>query len=279
MKRFWLFVNWKKEHAAETAAFVREWMLRHGAESVVITDELDPERIRESADCLITLGGDGTIIRASRRIAGSGIPIAGVNLGNLGYLTAVSSKTEIPELLDALLCDQYRVENRMMLKGMLGEGEGCLNQVEKPHLALNEIVLHRHTDAAAVEFRVLVNGAFLNEYKSDGIIISTPTGSTAYNLSAGGPIVDPSAKMKILTPICPHALNRSSIVLKAEDRLDILIPPGNDGEISVSFDGAVNLHVGPGGCVRITETECTTPLVLLPGGTFLTQLRNKMTTL
>ena len=85
--------------------------------------------------------------------------------------------------------------------------------------------------------------------------------------------------MKILTPICPHALNRSSIVLKAEDRLDILIPPGNDGEISVSFDGAVNLHVGPGGCVRIAETECTTPLVLLPGGTFLTQLRNKMTTL
>ena len=167
----------------------------------------------------------------------------------------------------------------MMLQGILGEGEECINRKEKPCLALNEIVLHRRIEAAPAGFRVLVNGAFLNEYKSDGIIISTPTGSTAYNLSAGGPIVDPSAKMKILTPICPHALNRNSIVLKAEDRLDVLIPPGNNGEISVSFDGTENFRVGPGGCVRVTETECTTPLILLPGGTFLTQLRNKLTTL
>ena len=279
MKRFWLFVNWNKEHAAETASFVREWLLRHGAESVMITDELDPGRIVENADCLITLGGDGTIIRASRRIAGSRVPIAGINLGHLGYLTAVSTKQEIPELLDALLCDHYRIEERMMLTGVLGEGKDCINRTEKPHLALNEIVLHRHTDATSVEFRVLVNGAFLNEYKADGIIISTPTGSTAYNLSAGGPIVDPSARMKILTPICPHAMNRNSIVLKAEDRLDILMPSGQKGEISVSFDGAVNLSLGSGGCVRVTEAESTTPLVRLPGGTFLTELRSKLTTL
>lgn len=279
MKRFWLFVNWNKEHAAGTASFVREWLLRHGAESVMITDELDPHHIVENADCLITLGGDGTIIRASRRIAGSCVPIAGINLGHLGYLTAVSTKQEIPELLDALLCDHYRIEKRMMLTGVLGEGKDCINQTEKPHLALNEIVLHRHTDATSVEFRVLVNGAFLNEYKADGIIISTPTGSTAYNLSAGGPIVDPSARMKILTPICPHAMNRNSIVLKAEDRLDILMPSGQKGEISVSFDGAVNLSLGSGGCVRVTEAESTTPLIRLPGGTFLTELRSKLTTL
>ena len=279
MKRFWLFVNWNKEHAAGTASFVREWLLRHGAESVMITDELDPHHIVEKADCLITLGGDGTIIRASRRIAGSCVPIAGINLGHLGYLTAVSTKQEIPELLDALLCDHYKIEERMMLTGVLGEGKDCINQTEKPHLALNEIVLHRHTDASSVEFRVLVNGAFLNEYKADGIIISTPTGSTAYNLSAGGPIVDPSARMKILTPICPHAMNRNSIVLKAEDRLDILMPSGQKGEISVSFDGAVNLSLGSGGCVRVTEAESTTPLIRLPGGTFLTELRSKLTTL
>ncbi len=279
MKRFLLYVNWQKEHAGEAAAFVREWMLRRGAESVLITDELDAESITDLAECLITLGGDGTIIRAARRIAGSGIPIAGINMGHLGYLTCVSTRDEVPDLLDALLCDNYKIEQRMMLKGFLGEGPDCENQTEKPHLALNEVVLQRQNGGAPAHFRVLVNGDFLNEYKADGIIISTPTGSTAYNLSAGGPIVDPSARMKILTPICPHALNRSSIVLKAEDRLDILIPGEDRARDYVSFDGAVTLSIGPGSCVRIVESEYTTPLIRLPGGTFLAQLRSKMTTL
>ena len=279
MKRFCLFVNWQKERAVQTAAFVRERLLRRGADSVFIMDDLDVEDLSDRTDCIITLGGDGTIIRAARRIAGSGIPIAGVNLGRMGYLTAVSSMNEIPELLDALLSGNYEIEDRMMLQGFMGEGEDCINQVEKPHFALNEIVLQRQNSATPADFRVLVNGVFLNEYKADGIIISTPTGSTGYNLSAGGPIVDPIARMMILTPVCPHALNRSSIVLRAQDRLDILVPEGAAGEKSVSFDGAVTLPIGAKSCVRIIQAAETTPLIRLRGGSFLAQLRNKMTSL
>ena len=255
MKRFCLFINKKKEKAEETAAFVREYLLSHSAETVMDSEDLFPEELY-GIDCVISLGGDGTIIRAARRIAGTGIPIIGINIGHLGYLTAVSDREEIPGMLNALLSGNYSID-----------------------LALNEVVLFRSPSGAASHFRVLVNGAFLNEYKADGIIISTPTGSTAYNLSAGGPIVDPAARMTILTPICAHALNRSSIVLRAEDTIEVVVSSDQEGIQSVSFDGAVTKELRAGSRVRVTGSDLRTPLIRLSGGTFFTQLRSKMTVL
>ena len=205
MKRFCLFINKKKEKAEETAAFVREYLLSHSAETVMDSEDLFPEELY-GIDCVISLGGDGTIIRAARRIAGTGIPIIGINIGHLGYLTAVSDREEIPGMLNALLSGNYSIEERMMLEGTIMHENPGMPAEPNSHLALNEVVLFRSPSGAASHFRVLVNGAFLNEYKADGIIISTPTGSTAYNLSAGGPIVDPAARMTILTPICMKAI-------------------------------------------------------------------------
>ncbi len=278
MKRFCLFLNMEKEQVTETAAFVREYLISRGAESVIASGDLFPEELY-GTECVISLGGDGTIIRAARRIAGSGIPIIGINLGHLGYLTAVSDRSEIPGMLDALLHGNYSIEERMMLEGTVMHEYSDMPLEAKPHLALNEVVLFRSASGAAAHFRVLVNGAFLNEYKADGIIISTPTGSTAYNLSAGGPIVDPAARMTILTPICAHALNRSSIVLRAEDTIEVVISEEQEGIQSVSFDGAVNIELRAGSRVRVTGSELRTPLIRLSGGTFFTQLRSKMTVL
>lgn len=278
MKRFWLFVNSGKERAASCAERVRAELLRSGAESVCISDVSACGAASERCDCVITLGGDGTMIRAARCIAGSGIPIAGINLGHMGYLTAVNSEEEIPELLRALLTDSFQVEERMMLSGTVEGARGGLPG-GGAQLALNEIVVSRSHSAGPVHFLAYVNGAFLNEYKADGIIISTPTGSTAYNLSAGGPIVDPVARMKILTPICPHALNRSSIVLRAEDSLEVAVPEWETGVQSVSFDGALQVELGPGSRVSVEEAEPTTSLIRLEGGTFLSQLREKMSAL
>ncbi len=291
MKRFWLFVNTEKPQAERVAKDIRAQLFAMGAYSVEITGSVLGEEIAGATDCVISLGGDGTIIRASHCIAGSGIPIVGVNLGHMGYLTAVSQENEIPGMLTALLGGDFKIEERMMLEGCIvpaGEKESVEGSplralpgeaAERRRLALNEIVVSRKTNAGPAHFRVSANGVFLNEYKADGIIISTPTGSTAYNLSAGGPIVDPVARMKILTPICPHALNRSSIVLKAEDRLDIEIPGEEGGVQSVSYDGAVVEELFAGNTVRVVESELTTRLIRLNGDTFLTQLRRKMSAL
>ena len=278
MKRFCLFINKKKEKAEETAAFVREYLLSHSAETVMESEDLFPEELY-GIDCVISLGGDGTIIRAARRIAGTGIPIIGINIGHLGYLTAVSDREEIPGMLNALLSGNYSIEERMMLEGTIMHENPGMPAEPNSHLALNEVVLFRSPSGAASHFRVLVNGAFLNEYKADGIIISTPTGSTAYNLSAGGPIVDPAARMTILTPICAHALNRSSIVLRAEDTIEVVVSSDQEGIQSVSFDGAVTKELRAGSRVRVTGSDLRTPLIRLSGGTFFTQLRSKMTVL
>ncbi|MBO6107704.1 MAG: NAD(+)/NADH kinase [Stomatobaculum sp.] len=278
MKRFCLFINKKKEKAEETAAFVREYLLSHSAETVMDSEDLFPEELY-GIDCVISLGGDGTIIRAARRIAGTGIPIIGINIGHLGYLTAVSDREEIPGMLNALLSGNYSIEERMMLEGTIMHENPGMPAEPNSHLALNEVVLFRSPSGAASHFRVLVNGAFLNEYKADGIIISTPTGSTAYNLSAGGPIVDPAARMTILTPICAHALNRSSIVLRAEDTIEVVVSSDQEGIQSVSFDGAVTKELRAGSRVRVTGSDLRTPLIRLSGGTFFTQLRSKMTVL
>ena len=278
MKRFCLFLNMKKERVAEMAEYVREYLYSHSAESVMVSEDLFPEELA-GTECVISLGGDGTIIRAARRIAGSGIPIIGINMGHLGYLTAVSSREEIPGMLDALLGGNYSIEERMMLEGTVMHADPSMPSELRSHLALNEVVLSRQPSGAAAHFHVLVNGAFLNEYKADGIIISTPTGSTAYNLSAGGPIVDPATRMTILTPICAHALNRSSIVLRAEDTVEVVVSEEQEGIHSVCFDGAVTIDLRAGSRVRVTGSELRTPLIRLRGGTFFTQLRSKMTVL
>jgi len=278
MKRFCLFVNPEKPDAADTAEFVRSLLLKRGAEKVSVTEQL-PAEDGFCPDCVITFGGDGTMIRAARQLAGSRIPIAGVNMGHLGYLTTVSGEEEISRLLGALMDNRYEIEERMMLSGTVIRKDTGDSGAAVREIALNEAVVSRKTSAGPVLFRVLVNGAFLNEYKADGIIISTPTGSTAYNLSAGGPIVEPAARMTVLTPICPHTLYRSSIVLKAEDVVEVLIPETETGIQQVDFDGAGSHELLPGDCVRIAESELTTPLIRLRGGTFFAQLRSKMSAL
>ena len=227
---------------------------------------------------MLTLGGDGTLIRAARGLAGSGVPLVGINLGHLGYLTVASNDEEIPGVLEKLIADDYVIEERMMLNGRV-----IRNGHESPRdhewLALNEIVVSRKTSAGPVHFRIYVNGAFLNEYKADGIIISTPTGSTAYNLSAGGPIIDPAARMTVLTPICPHSLYRASIVLRAEDVLEVWIPEEERGIQSADFDGAATEELLGGDLVRISESQQTTPVVRIGGESFFAQLRSKMAAL
>lgn len=226
--------------------------------------------IPERFDCAVVIGGDGTLIEAARALHGRNIPILGINMGTLGYLAEVEVG-HIEEALDSLLSGKYEVEDRMMLEGSLGNS---LRDV-----SLNDIVVARSASLRLIHFRLYVNGELLNSYEADGVIISTPTGSTAYNLSAGGPIVEPTAEMIVITPICSHALNTSSIVLSAEDELIIEIGEGKNNtteEACIAFDGSDTIAMVTGEKVIIRRSGAAAKIIKLSKVSFLETLRRKM---
>lgn len=233
------------------------------------TSEIPPE-----TECILVLGGDGTLIEAARDTSGLNIPLLGINLGSLGFLAEVE-KAGVTEALTRLLSDSYQIESRMMLTGWISRGG---RRVECSH-ALNDIVITRSGSLQIIHFHIYVNGQFLNEYSADGVILSTPTGSTGYNMSAGGPIVEPSAKLIVITPICPHTLNARSIVLSAEDEIVIEMAEGKKDapfRAEVNFDGG---HASPltlGDKVIVTRSERTTDIIKLSQASFLEVLHKKM---
>ncbi len=234
----------------------------------------DTAWVPQDTECVITLGGDGTLIRAARDLSGRRIPLIGINMGHLGYLTQVGCQNtgEVRQMLEDLIADQFQLEKRMMLAGTVSRD----GKAWKEDLALNEILISRREMPKILDLQISVNGQPLCRYKADGMIIATPTGSTAYNLSAGGPIVAPSARMMILTPICPHDLNGRSIVLPAEDSVEIRIMGKDDEGQAVVFDGgtAAALKVGDVLTARRSETE--TVMIKLREVSFVDNLRSKM---
>lgn len=226
------------------------------------------------ADCIIVLGGDGTVLQAARLTKMLRVPIIGVNLGTLGYMTEV----EVPNLeesLERLIAGDYVQESRMMLGGRATFADGRREE----GWALNDIVISRSGPLQIIKFNIYVNGQFLNDYSADGVIVTTPTGSTGYNLSAGGPLVEPGARLIVLTPICPHSLNQRSIVLSPEDVIEIQIPArGESGNqnVEANFDGSHVIPLGTGDRLRIVRSEETTEFLKLGQGSFLDVLHRKM---
>lgn len=226
--------------------------------------------IPEELDCAVVIGGDGSLIEVARALYGRKIPILGINMGTLGYLAEVEVG-HIEEALNKLLSGEYTVEERMMLEGVFDTG---IRDV-----SLNDIVVARNNSLRLIHFNLYVNGELLNSYEADGVIISTPTGSTAYNLSAGGPIVEPTASMIVITPICSHALNTSSVVLSAEDELVIEIGEGKHDtveEACVAFDGADTVSMVTGDRLAICRAEASAGIIKLSRVSFLETLRRKM---
>lgn len=237
MKRFFLIANLAKEFVPETRAYIRECLEKRGAECRFLTlaqqnkygKHTPSELVPEDTECVITIGGDGTLIQAARDLAGRNIPLLGVNRGHLGFLNQISSQDEIEEVLVSLIENHYELERRMMIRGtVFHQGKPVFQDI-----ALNEIAVTSRVPLRVLRYQVSVNDEYLNHYSADGVLVATPTGSTAYNLSAGGPVMAPAGQMMALTPVCPHSLNARSIVLASEDRIRIGV--SNSGR--VSFDG------------------------------------------
>lgn len=229
--------------------------------------------VPQDTDCVIVLGGDGTLIRTAREIMETKIPIMGVNLGTLGYLTDVEVK-DIENYLKELFKGNYHIEERMRLFATVRH-----NDFIQEDNALNEICLTRAGSLKVLSFHLYVNGEYLYTYHADGMIFATPTGSTAYNLSAGGPIVEPGAKMMVLTPICPHSLNTRSIVISDEDQITIEIPDNGMGqaqEAEINFDGRRICRVKTGDVIQISKSTKTTKLIKFGHTSFLETVHKKM---
>ena len=228
------------------------------------------ESVPDQIDCAIVIGGDGSLIEVARTLWEKDVPILGINMGTLGYLTEVEVN-HIEEDLNQMLAGDYVIEERMMLKGTLEDGT--------QDVALNDIVVSRKGELRIIHFKLFVNGELLNSYEADGVIISTPTGSTAYNLSAGGPVVEPTASLIVITPICSHALNTRSIVLSSEDEIMIEIGEGRNGsreEVYVTFDGADRMIMETGAKIMVRRADARTKILKLNKVSFLETLRRKM---
>lgn len=280
MKHFFLIGNLSKEGTCEAAQEIALYLKEHGAFCSGSLRSRHPGRtgmgytdarqVPPETECVITLGGDGTLIQAARDLVERQLPLIGINLGNLGYLTQIGRGESVIPMLDALLTDNYRLEKRMMLEGCITGAKG-----ERKGFALNDIVLTGAEGMQVLKFQASVNGSFLNEYLADGMIVATPTGSTAYNLSAGGPIVNPCAELMVMTPVCSHALNSSSIVLTQDDEVSFEMTEDMRRQM-VAFDGDEIMEFGFGDVLTIRKSASYTTLIQLKNISFLENLSNKM---
>lgn len=286
MKHFLIYTNKNKDHNLDTTEFIRQYLEQKMQKvSLVVKDADWKEKSKEDAldipadvDCIIVLGGDGTVLQVVRETAQYHIPIIGVNLGTLGYMTEIEPEN-LEEALERLIAGDYKQESRMMLTGKIHECGQRDADKNVEGWALNDIVISRRGSLQIVKFNIFVNGRFLSSYHADGMIVSTPTGSTGYNLSAGGPIIEPKARLIMLTPICPHSLNRTSIVFSPEDVIEIEIPEGREGRmqtVDANFDGTHTMQMTTGDKIRIVQSDKIAQFIQLKQESFLKVLHRKL---
>jgi NAD+ kinase len=227
------------------------------------------EEICERADILVSLGGDGTFLRAARIAGDSGIPLLGINLGSLGFLAEVR-REEIELAIGCLARNEHRLERRRRVAAGVSRGGEFLASLT----ALNDVVINMGATPRAIDLEVRIEGHQIGRYLTDGIIVATPTGSTAYSLSAGGPIVDPSVDALLLTPICPHTLAVRPLLLPESRELEVILH--GDGGAVLTADGQLHVELAAGDILRFSRAEHPTYFVRLPGRSIYRIIQEKL---
>lgn len=281
MKKFCIIANRDKDEDLTITRKMTDFLEAEGKE-VYVTEEsslegsyTDASGIPEDVECAIVVGGDGTILQAAHDLIRLNIPILGVNLGTLGFLAEVEVQAMEKAFTDLFL-DKYNIENRMMIDATVCKEEhgACSLKVS----AINDVVITRSGFSRIIGVSILINGEVVQNYRGDGVIISTPTGSTGYNLSAGGPIVTPKAEMIVITPICPHSLNARSIIVTSEDTVEIQIRESKktqEEEAIVTVDGSFSMKLQANDRILIKKAKETVKLIRLDDQSFFHLLRTK----
>ena len=272
-----LVANSRKAQAPETVARVREVFAGDAVSIVLEADtarmmgEEPPESFTAGSDLILSLGGDGTLLETLRRMEGADIPVAGINIGTLGFLTTCQDE-QLEAFAEAVRANTITIVERSMLRVEVTDTSA------KDHvlLAVNEVVIARGETGRMVNLEARVDDELLHEYKADGLIVATPTGSTAYSLSAGGPLIGPNAEVFVITPICPHSLSDRSLIVTDDSRVTVQ-PCGDKSEpILFTVDGRDVLRLAPQSTVVVTRAESCMRLVRMPDHSFYETLRRKL---
>lgn len=270
---FALFPNISKRQSKSIAIGIREFLQNKNVTVVAEDDEAEligalplSEVDPSSIDIMISLGGDGTILRLIQKHGHIDAPIVGINLGSLGFMADVPI-TEIYPTLEGLLSKNYTTQNRIMMEGFSTKGEKCL--------AINEIVVQRAQNPCLIDLAIHVDGKYLNTFSADGIIFATPSGSTAYSLAAGGPILTPELEAFVITPICPHTISNRPIVLMPHSEIQIQYISEYD-PVEISYDGFAHFMMSTGEVFHIKQAERRCQLIELPHHDYFSTLRKKL---
>jgi len=234
-----------------------------------VTDAASRAELPGQVDLLIILGGDGTLLSMARAVGDLGVPLLGVNLGGLGFLTATTLDEMFPAL-ETYLEGRMAIEERMLLSARVVRN----GQTVCEHAALNDVVITKSAMSRIIDLSVSVDGRHATAYRADGLIISTPTGSTAYSLSAGGPILFPTMDAVVLTPICSHTLTNRPIVVPGTDRIEVTLLA--DQEVMATMDGQVGVGLREGDTVEVCKAAARIRLVRFPQKDFFSVLRTKL---
>lgn len=282
-RNFCVITNSYKDKDKKTAKAIKNYLEMKGATANVVDMvsedgsnflKISPDEVAEDTDMIITVGGDGTLLHAAIDLYERDLSFVGVNKGTLGFLAEISLN-DMEDYLDRLLAGEYTIQNRIMLTGkVVRDGNVIFEQT-----VLNDVVVHRDGGLHTANYKVKVDGDLLGEFNGDGMIVSTPTGSTGYNLSAGGPIAKPTSDMIILTPVCSHSMNNSSILLSTSDTIAINAKSANihrNENIKAYFDGGEGYLLEENDSVIVEYDGKMTSFVKLDDESFLQTIKDKI---
>ncbi|HKT11284.1 MAG TPA: NAD(+)/NADH kinase [Terriglobia bacterium] len=258
-------VGWLRERNIEVSIDKETGSILESSEKCLTRNEL-PGKV----DLLIVLGGDGTLLAAARALYRHEVPIFAVNLGDLGFLTVIT-QDEMYSALEGVLSGHYRSERRVQIEGELVRADEALSTFR----ALNDVVLNKGAIARIQDFEVYADGEFISNYKSDGLIVSTPTGSTAYSLAAGGPVVSPSVEAFIVTPICAHTLTNRPLVLRDTALIEIVVKSQREAAY-LTVDGQVGIATHSEDIIRVRKSDSYVELIQPPHRNYYEILRQKL---
>lgn len=280
MEKIGLIPNPTKEQAVETVKEIINWLEERGIEYLVEEESADlvGEQNKSSSyqemagevDLVIVFGGDGTFLNTARHFAAVEMPILGVNLGGLGFLTDIEL-SKLGSGLEDLIAGKFEIEERMMLEAEVIREEESINKV----VAVNDVVITKGSFSRIIELKTYIEGEYVTTYPADGLIVASPTGSTAYSLSAGGPIVNPKLKSLVVTPICPHTLSSRSIVTGGDEVVEVEVKADHE-DIMLTVDGQTGLKLASGDKIKIKHSNLVTKLVKLEDYNFYKILKNRI---
>ncbi|MGA0882733.1 MAG: NAD(+)/NADH kinase [Burkholderiaceae bacterium] len=274
-----ILANPHKKDSISTVQALRDALEARGVESVldhetaamVGEEGIEASEFVREVDLAAAVGGDGTMLHAVLRLGNFNLPVAGIHIGNLGFLTTCTDQ-DMAAFADAVAEKKFKTSERTLLEAVVCRGgESC-----QTYTALNEITLARGETGRMVSLVAKVNGELLNRYRADGLIVATPTGSTAYSLSAGGPLVSPASGVFLITPICPHSLSQRALVLSDSSEIELSADDAEAGPMIFTVDGRESISIASGDSIEVRKSAQTFTLLRLEGASYYEALRQKL---